>query len=156
MPLFFILSLMTYTISTNFGILVKKMKKSWNHLIIPTIIIWIVQSIILFFSSNENGVIYLGKSFSSLFWASGVKVELSENYIVPALGMCWFLVVLFESRLIYEVLNLILKGKVFYLACLLLSVVGVLLGQNGVWLPFSLDITLAILLFWYRDKIKKS
>lgn len=146
MPLFFIATLMTYKVSTNLQDFIKKTKISIKHLLLPVIAIWIVQ-VIFFYDKKiySNLDSYLISQVETLFWASGVKVINTD--ILP-LGIPWFLVVLFISRTIYDYLRLHLDFNKTLIINIILTTVGVILGETGVWLPLSFDLALAVLIFY--------
>ena len=83
------------------------------------------------------------KAFSLLF------ASCSEFYLgslrIPRMGIPWFLIVLFTARSLFDLLHLKL-GKAFVPACIGLSVAGVVVGKY-IWLPFSFDITMVVLVF---------
>lgn len=64
---------------------------------------------------------------------------------VERMGIPWFLIVLFMGRVLLDLLHLKL-GRWCGLACIGLSVAGVVIGQF-VWLPLSFDVVLVSLGF---------
>lgn len=82
---------------------------------------------------------------------------------VPSVGPVYFVLMLFLVRLLYMVLDRIIinkTGKTIAVICI--SVFGYVLGNNGWWLPWSLDISCYALAFyrigiWFReyDVLKK-
>lgn len=128
----------------------KTLKAFW-HLIIPAISIYVVTTVLLeksdvFLKSN------LLASVLTLFFSSGVKFSLplffGGGYIVNALGMPWFLVVLFFARSIYDYLQMKISKRLVMIICIFLSFIGAIISKY-IWLPFSFDIVLAIMLYLY-------
>lgn len=154
MPLFFLLSLVTYKVSDSLEDFFKKLKKSFHHLIFPAIGIWFIQSILLYRGEEISN--YIVQQLRCLFWASGVKFS-NTGYVVPPLGMAWFLFVLFSSRVIFDLLNIVFANKktIFFFS-LLLSIFGVALVNSNYWLPFSFDIALVIMPFLLVGSYLKS
>lgn len=152
MPLFFILSAWTTRFSDSKQQLFANIRKSCRHLIVPAIIIFFLRFL---FSACEmmrsttpiEWKLFLCQKILTLLFASGVECTFS-GYIVPAIGIPWFLIVLFFARLIYDWLQLLLKDKKngekkLYLVIILLTCVGIIIGEN-LFLFFSLDIAFAV------------
>lgn len=149
MPLFFILSALTYQFSIDITEFVFKLKKSFKHLIIPALILYGIRILVAIstdYSSIEWKKFLISK-MDILFWSSGSAVHLATQNI-PAFGIMWFCVVLFFSRELYDFLHLKVSKKVLIFYC----VVGTLLGiyiSYWQWLPLSMDLSFAVLLFLY-------
>ncbi len=156
MALFFILSAWTTKFSTDKASLYKNMYKSFRHLIIPALTIFSVRAVIQAAemtssaTSSEWKIFIMQKGLSLLF-SSGVD-NTFLGLTVPAIGIPWFLVVLFFSRTIYDSLQLFLKRDTAFFAIILsLSLLGVIIGKR-VYLFFSLDIAFAVLsLIWFAQ-----
>lgn len=73
---------------------------------------------------------------------------------VPAIGMVWFLIVLFLGRSLFDYLHLKLGHKQFVIAILICTSLGVAFGKFQ-WLPFSFDCALAVMPFFYFDSYSK-
>ena len=145
MSLFFIASGITYRTSENNKMFKQKMKKSFRHLILPTIIIYLLQiiiEVILTFNQISFLDYFLTKTYVAVF-ASGYDLKFGSKTIV-GIGAVWFFVVLFISKTLYDYLHLKLKQNVFIIVVLLLSVCGVVIG-NLQALPLSFDIALVVL-----------
>ncbi len=145
MSLFFIVSGITYRTSENREMFKKKLKKSFRHLILPTIIIYLLQivsEIILKFHEIIWIDYFLTKTYVALF-TSGYDIKFGGKTIV-GIGAVWFFVVLFISRTMYDYLHLKLKKNIFVITILLLSISGVIIGHLQP-LPFSFDIALTVL-----------
>lgn len=68
---------------------------------------------------------------------------------VPSIGPVYFILLLFVVRLIYLLLDWMIKKESFKIAVVIaLSLLGVWLGNEGYWLPWSLDCVLYVLVFY--------
>ncbi len=161
MPLFFILSCVTFKPSQDENDFFIKTERAFKHLVIPVIVLFllrIIYEIILNKLNNDianNDIqLYLSGIVNRFVYASGVTVTVANTEIQP-LGMLWFLVVLFFSRTFFDYLQLKLgTSKILLFVCIFSSLIGVGISYIQ-WLPFSLDIVLAIMPFlWYGNYLK--
>ena len=142
MPLFFILSGFTLKPVKNKKDLIVRTKKDFFRLIVPVVLILITTSILNIalraspVSTEVHNLLY------RLFWANGVSFADG----LPAMGMPWFLVALFISKLILRLLSLLFRNG-FELVGTLCGFVGVALGVKHIWLPFNLDMALVCMIF---------
>jgi len=159
MPLFFILSMITYRNAQSLEEFKKKTQKAFYHLIIPALIVYVLYTCL---QCVENIQLITDLSFwkeklYTFIFASGVSLEYGGMEIKP-LGMLWFFFALFIGRLIFDYIHLKIKDDaiVFVLTCIT-GILGIILGQVQ-WLPFSMDIAFAIqpFLFWGHVIKKKS
>ncbi len=152
MPLFFIMSCLTYRLSTDMGQLGRKAKKAFFRMVVPAWILFliIVLGEALLERTPMDLAFWKSKGLAFLF-SSGSQFYMGDPQIhVPRMGIPWFLIVLFTGRTLFDLLHLKL-GKGFVPVCLVLSVLGVAMGPY-LWLPFSFDVTLVslgFLLFGY-------
>lgn len=148
MPLFFILSCVTFKYSENDDQFRKTTKKGFKHLIIPAITMFFIDIIINVVkdpSTVANSELLKCKIINdllSLLFASGVDTYFIDTRI-PAIGIIWFLFVLFEGRTLFDYLNLKLTSRKLILYSLFLSIAGVIFGRMFSF-PLSFDIALAI------------
>ncbi len=162
MPLFFILSCMTYRLSTDGAQLWKKTQKAFTHLVIPALILFVLDLCARIAIEVANGTFRGGWEFwqtklLTLFFASGsaVNAHFPITHIpIERMGIPWFLIVLFMGRTLLDLLHLKL-GRWYGPVCMGLSVAGVVIGQYC-WLPLSFDVMLVSLLFlligcWLRQ-----
>lgn len=157
MPLFFILSSYTFRLSKDSNEFINKTKKAAVHLLVPVIVLFVLNSCYCLYTNSSQfyDIHFWRERLFSLIYSSGVQTFYG-NFNVPAIGMPWFFVALFCGRSLYDYLHLRL-GDSNYLfgVCILLSLIGTVLGYT-MWLPFSMDIVLAIMpLFYYGDNMKK-
>lgn len=145
MPLFFMLSIYTFRPSTSFQQWIQKTKGAAKHLLIPLIINFSLLTVYAIIKYPLNYPDYFIDRLYTLLYSSGVVTVLS-NRTVSQLGMMWFLVVLFLSRTLYDLLQLKTNTMIKWGICWILSILGVFIGRR-MHLPFSFDIVLAILPF---------
>ena len=139
MPLFFILSGFTLKPAKDIKDLIARTKKDFVRLIVPVILITIATSILLGGPSVSTEIHNI---FYKLFWANAIPFEDG----LPCLGMPWFLVALFISKLLLRILSLLFK-KDSELIAILCGLVGMMLGLKHIWLPFNFDMALVCMIF---------
>lgn len=160
MPLFFLLSGMTFKMSNDGEKLIRRAEKSFKRLIIPAVSVFLllrVYNAILYGISGGMRA-FLAETINVLIYSSGVGVQ---PFNIPAMGKLWFLIALFSSRIIFDYLHLKLTSAQLVLTCIMLAFIGIGFGKIQ-WLPFSLDISLAVMPFmllgyeYMRSNIIKS
>lgn len=156
MPLFFMLSSMTFRCSADLDEFWKKTRGAARHLLVPVLVSFalLLVGAICYDRSRLTSLAYWRGQLYSLIIGSGVP-ETFSSVEVPLLGIPWFFYALFFSRTLFDYLHLRFgkAGLPFY--CCLVSAVGVALGRDG-YLPMSLDIALAIVPFCYAGWRLKS
>ena len=151
MPLFFILSCVTYRCSASLDEWKRKTLKACKHLLLPAVVVFFLFTGWQCFHDHSlllNLDYWQGKFYTLLF-SSGVEVAQS-GLTIAAIRIPWFFFALFFGRSIFDYLHLQCKehsGALFIL-CMILGMQGILWGKTQ-WLPFSLDISLAILPFFF-------
>ena len=159
MPLFFILSSTTYRCSENLAQWGVKTKKAAVHLLKPVLILFlmvgIAEALSLFLRGYAEAINadFLWGKILTLVFASGARFTFNGMQI-DRLGIPWFLVVLFLGRSLYDLIQLRIKGTWLTVACIVLTMIGIAIGQSQ-WLPFSLDIALAIMMFLHLGQKSK-
>lgn len=153
MPLFFALSCVTYQFSKDTGELLMKTKSAFRHLIVPSISVYFVVTVCFVFNNHNMFLSYddvmfffIGKILT-LIYASAVEVTINDIRI-DAIGPIWFLTALFIGRTLFDYLQLRLSKKKLIMFCVVLSLLGILLGKT-LWLPFSLDVVFALMPIFY-------
>lgn len=151
MPLFFMLSCVTYQCASDFSQYRMKTKKAFVHLVVPALILFglmtaleITEACLIGAFETINAEYFLGRLLTLLF-ASGAKFSVNALEI-NRLGIPWFLIGLFMGRSLFDLIHLKTKGRGFAIVCIILTVTGVVIGQKY-WLPLSFDIALAVLFF---------
>lgn len=156
MPLFFVLSCTTFKLSVNNNQFVTKTEKAFRHLFIPVVVLYALQ-IILEIIQNYASVewkSYFPERINVFVYGSGVKVNVMGTY-VPAIGIPWFLIALFLGRSLFDYLHLKLNIKRFMVVITICTLAGVTFAKLQ-WLPFSFDIALAIMPFFYFGNYLKN
>lgn len=156
MPLFFAVSMMTYRLSASTQDLLGNIKRSFRHLIIPCIGLWLLHDI-LFLLANHSGMdslaVWVRNRFLSFFFSSSLPIQLM-GIKVPSFGVLWFLIALFFGRALFNGAYLVfgsVPALYFDSIIAVFCIMGVVLGQCIV-LPFSLDYALAIQPFFLFGK----
>lgn len=150
MPLFFILSGATYRCSKTTEEYKKKLLSSAKHLLVPAISLFFCICLVFqyrYFHSLGDFTFWRAKLFTLLF-ASGVSVSYN-GFNVDGIGIPWFFFALFSARAMFDFIHFKYNddSKIF-LSCCILGMIGVLFGRIQ-WMPFSLDIALAVLPFLF-------
>lgn len=156
MPLFFILSCMTFKCSENIEQYRKKTIHALKHLAMPAIGVFALV-IIIECRRNVNLIFdlnYWKQEMYCLLFASGAEVEFN-GFKVRGIGIPWFFFVLFIGRTIFDYLHLCFEEKQLGIISIISCMIGIFFGSIQ-WLPFSLDIALAVMPFFYFGyKLKK-
>lgn len=154
MPLFFILGAMSHQCPTNIEQYRLKMQKSMLRLIVPAMVLFCINAVPHFFTAQSSLSTYWKDCLLTLLYSSGVTVY-TVNHIVKPVGIIWFFFVMFSARAIYDIIAVYLRPSLLLHSVILISVLGVCLGYTQ-YLPFSFDISMAILPFFFMgDKMKK-
>lgn len=144
MPLFFLIAGVNYRRSKTIKEFNKHLIKSFKRLIMPAIFLYSVRT---FGYALFGKLDFRTRDFLlAVTYSSGVEYE-SRFGPVSSVGMVWFLVCLFECKAIYDVLFCKFGDKaavvVVVFACLSIYI------SKLTWLPFSFDVTLVVLLFFF-------
>lgn len=160
MPVFFILSAYTISISASGNEYVNRLKKNFKSLIIPAICTFLIFRMGMYFVYDFDGFNIekiLHNIFNcvvALFWSCGYYYDIGNWHIEP-LGALWFMVVLFISKEIFEMIIRKTGIKVSGIICAILTIAGYLLGHFVIWLPFSIDIAFFVMSFLWFGYILK-
>ncbi|MBR4550714.1 MAG: acyltransferase family protein [Oscillospiraceae bacterium] len=156
MPLFFAISSFTFHYSRNEEEFVHKTKKAAKHLLLPVLIVTAIYTVweILNNPSLISDFLYWKTILFELIVGSGVAHRIGSMEI-PSIGVPWFLYALFLGRTLYDFLCLQVKEPLASIVVWIISFIGVAIGMSGNWLPFSLDISFAVLpFFWFGKELK--
>lgn len=143
MPLFFILSGVTFNLSNDISEFKNNTIKSSRRLLIPAIFIFFVNSILMY----KKSAFSMNSLYAFLYMSAG---ELNVNGIeIYGVGGTWFFFALFIGRTLFDYLHLMFndKLKLLFFSCLC-CILGITMGQL-IPLPFSADIALSIIPFFY-------
>lgn len=151
MPLFVILSGITYKMPNNKGDIKNRLKKYVKQLLIPYIFTLLICTILFtLFNNNFSWLNVVKQFFKNLLWGNGCDYVLfGINF--KGVSPIWFLIALFFSKLIFDIINYktisksISNNLVIY--CFL-ALIGIMIGQF-IWLPQNLDLVLVFLLYLY-------
>lgn len=92
---------------------------------------------------HKAGII-LTKNIIGISFAKNILTE------VHSVGPVYFILILFVVRVIYILIDHFIRHPIYKsLAVILISWVGMKVGQKGYWLPWSLDVTCYCLIFYY-------
>lgn len=152
MPLFFIFAGITFKQKPFKGLL----KTSFKRLIIPFIVLFLIQALFVVLHAEQVSISLIKNIGLSFLFASAVKVK---PWGFAAAGMIWFLVVLFISRIIVNLLCFLFeKTKAPLLAQILFICAFAALGitaSHFAYLPFSFDLVPLACLFMFSGYFVK-
>ena len=155
MPLFFILSSMTFRCSASMEELAGKARRAAKHLLMP---VAAVAGLMILLSNIHNpglwrSLDYWKGQLYTLVIASGVE-QTYYDMKVTAIGIPWFFFALFFGRTLFDYLHLKYAKADLVFHCFLVSLVGVVLGRVQ-YLPLSMDVALAIVPFFLAGSCLK-
>ncbi len=145
MPLFFIVSGYLFNESSFKGII----RKNFKRMIVPYLITFGTYSIYVAYTCEESFISSILKSLISIVYGSGKAVEALP--CIQSVGALWFLVALFFSTILFNLILKIVKDKdrITELAIVMgLCIMGYIL-KDIKYLPWSLDLVLVSQLFMY-------
>ncbi len=148
MPLFFILSGMTFHYSEDDAHFVRNTKRAAVHLLLPALAIFLLRTAVSLFESSDpiDWRSFFVERIQMLIYSSGVDMTVNGT-VIPAFGMMWFLVVLFISRSLFDYQRYHLKRSMFHVTILLCTMLGICISRLQ-WLSLSLDIALSVMVFY--------
>lgn len=144
MPLFFILTGYTVKQVTCLREFLTAVKKDFLKIMLPCIATQAVNGLLSYLIYDETAIDSLRLRIEQLFWGSAIDV-----YGHSCLGMIWFLVALFWTKVLYYIVCLTFRSKYNGAVFLALAVAGKMLSVYGKYLPQSLDIVCVAVLFVY-------
>lgn len=164
MPLFFILGALAHQCPINVEEYREKMQKFMHRLIVPAMVLFCINAVAHYFTAQSSGLnTYCKDCLLTLLYSSGVTVY-TVNHIVEPIGIIWFFFVMFSARALYDIMAILLTPSTLLSSAILISVLGIFLGYT-LYLPFSFDISMAVLPFffmgnkmkeWDWDKLRKN
>lgn len=124
--------------------------------ILPYMIILLLGNCIDFFIQGNIKFdilkLYIIKYFKTVLFSYSYKGNLKIYENIPAIGVLWFIPMLAIVRLIFSSIQKVIKNDKIYkvsLTVVLLTFLGYILGSRKIFLPFSSDIALFCLGFYY-------
>lgn len=159
-PLFFLISGITFKHGKDMHDFRMRMVKSAKRLLIPALCTYILMRLIDFISCLVTGNDFI----LALSAVNPVRIILSaffsrcdDIYIgsvtVHQVGILWFFPALFVARLIYDLYEMYLGKITLPMIVAVTCIVGVLLGHYRIPLPLSADCAMAMLPFIYIGKL---
>lgn len=149
MPLFFFLSGINCHHSEDRRSFQANAWKSFKRLIIPAYVIWMIRFPIIMIRDSASYT--SSQVLNCALYASGSRFSIGFQN-VPAFGMMWFLVVLFTIRLMVDMILYLKNTWAKVIIVIALCILGVAIG-GGSYLPFSFDVTLVSILFFYMGYV---
>lgn len=151
MPLFFVMSGVTFRFSNSMEEFVKGTKRGFKHLCLTGIWAYLAIIILEIIKSDFSEIVltkeyWLSKIYT-LVYSSGYPLDLNGMGI-NAIGVIWFLFALWGGRTLYDSLQMNVDSDKLPIYVWLISLIGVLFGRT-MWMPVSLDIALAVFPFFY-------
>lgn len=140
MPIFFILSGYTSRIADNISDLKIHTVKNFKHLILPLLAMTIFLPIYHLLISNNFSYVNIFKTIDIIFDRLFYAYSIPHND-KPSIGMLWFVIVLFYSKFIVDIINVFIKNKKVYILYFFISILGIFIGKN-IWLYQSLDLSM--------------
>lgn len=152
MPLFIILSGITYKIPKDKKQVKSNFVKYVKKLLLPYLITLLICTLIVYVNNNNTLSVFafFKQLIKNLLWGNGCDYILFGIKFV-GVGPIWFLITLFFSKVLFDVINIQLNKKglntniVFY--CFLL-LIGIEIGLVS-WLPQGFDLMLIFLFYLY-------
>ena len=136
-----------YLYKSNNGSYFKRILKEIKRLILPTILFSI-----LYIIKNNYEVIYeIRNIILAMSFSKKILVD------IPSIGPYYFVLLLFSVKIIYILIERFLikesnenkKTIKQTLCCLGFTLIGVFFGENGYWLPWSVDVAMYALIFFH-------
>ena len=144
MPLFFILSGFTTKLATDWGTLIKRLKKNFKYLIIPTFAILAIFT--LTDTLSKGPITEFFPNFA--FWLHEFFLEKYPNGFYTASAV-WFLVALFWAKLVMDLVNVTFKSEKNGIIFFFLGILGVCMGVFEFRPPAFFDLGLVGVFFMY-------
>lgn len=174
MPFFFIANaffIKHYDIKTH-------VKKNFKSLLVPYMVVCVLEAISYALRGNTdvyytyeilrvNGDVISGldMTFGHIFldkiadMFAGISFTSSRFKAFESVWIVWFLAVLFVTKMLYVAIRKMLLSRTFgsLAAMIVLAMIGMRIGQDYAFLPWSVDVALACLPFmWIGDYLGKS
>lgn len=150
MPLFIITSGYFYKERS----LKEELKNLFIKLLLPTTII-----VLIVFLINNVPKIGLAQSIveSLKVITIGWSHESRINYCFDSVDVLWFIYLLVGIRILFSITKKISKNNDLLLFIFIIteSLIGYIVGIKGYWLPWSIDVSFACILFYYLGYILK-
>lgn len=151
-------------------------KKSMKSLLVPYVIVCVIEAFCYAIRGNTdvyyfydilliNGEVLSGvdMSFWNIFWDKiadmfvGISFTSTRFKAFESVWIVWFLAVLFVAKVLYVGIRTLCRRDWTALSLVtILSIIGMRIGQNYAFLPWSLDVAMACLPFmWFGEWLGK-
>lgn len=150
MPLFFIATGFTSHPSQNWPDFFKSLKKDFLRIMLPAIGIQALNGLISFLMYHENALSSIHLRVEQMLWASSFDI-----YGHSCVGMIWFLVAMFWTKTLFNLIFLIFPTKYNGTIFLALGFLGKILSDKQIYFPQSLDVCLVAVMFVYMGYVFK-
>ena len=145
MPLFFMLSFITTSLSDSLSTFWKRTKKRAYHLLIPFVITVFIQTVLVIFYDKQDASTWE-------FWRNFVFYKLlgieGTGYI--SVGTCWFFFAIFVAQSLFDIVHLALKkDSLLFVVSIIFTVIGFAIGYLKFIPPFYMDMVLSSFIFFF-------
>lgn len=144
MPLFFIATGFTAKEIHTWKEFSAALKKDFTRIFLPAVGIQALNGFLSFLIYNENAIDSIYLRIEQLIWASSFDV-----YGHSCVGMIWFLIALFWTKTLFNLVCVLFPGKYNGAIFLALALLGKSLAITETYLPQSLDVCFVAVLFLY-------
>ncbi len=145
MPIFFVISGYFYK-KRKFK---EELEKDFFSLIIPYFITCIIVCFLDYFNNRNLLMTNIKTSLLGIGVTHGILNDLTT------VGPIWFLACMFFSKILFCIINnIIKKDKILLIVCILFNIVGFTISKF-IFLPFSLDVAFIIQVYLYVGKYIK-
>lgn len=144
MPLFFIATGFTAHKVTTRKELFILLKRDLLRIYIPCLLFQLINGLLSFFIYHENAIASLRLRLDQVFWASAFDVNGHS-----CLGICWFLIALFWSKTIFNLIQLLFPSRYNGAIYLSFALIGKALASSQIYLPQNLDVCFMVIFFIY-------
>lgn len=151
-------------------------QKSMKSLLVPYVIVCVIEAFCYAIRGNTdvyytydilhiNGEVLSGvdMSFWNIFWDKiadmfvGISFTSTRFKAFESVWIVWFLAVLFVAKILYAgIMKLCRRDWTALSLVTILSIIGMRIGQNYAFLPWSFDVAMACLPFmWFGEWLNK-
>lgn len=142
MPLFFVLTGFTMKRVSTKKEFCQQLKKDFFRILVPYLTIYLVDVLVSVIVFKEE--VHLDIILDKLMWASAVEVN--GHF---AIGAIWFLFILFCTKFVFSLVQLLFSTKYNGIIFMFLALIGQIIAINQAWLFLSLDIICVAILYMY-------
>lgn len=106
-------------------------------------------------------ILYFINNSDISFYENLIKVitgiSFTKNFLIniDSIGPIYYLLMLSLVKIVYMIIDKFSKEKFMPIVIIIMSCIGLYMGKFGYWLPWSLDVSLYCLIFYYIGHIMK-